>query len=183
MRCSSSRRRTSARPASAPDTVRAWFLAHLGTRQVARVVYGAIIGMAIIVVLEDHPPGAGAVAGELVATALTVALAEFYSEVLGAETRARGRVGSADMRQILDNAFAVAFGVAFPAVFFVLAAAGAMQLDTAFTVAKWSGVGLIAFYGISAARLAGARVPESLLHGVGVAALGALLIALKALVH
>jgi len=33
------------------------------TRQVARVIYGAIIGMALIVVLEDHPPPPAQVAG------------------------------------------------------------------------------------------------------------------------
>ena len=44
----------------------------------------------------------------------------------------------------------MAFGVAFPSVFFILAAAGAMEQDTAFTVAKWTGLGLIALYGVVA---------------------------------
>ena len=49
----------------------------------------------------------------------------------------------------------MAFGVAFPAVFFVLAALGAITIDTAFTIARWSGLGLIGFYGYVAGRLAG----------------------------
>jgi hypothetical protein len=163
--------------------VRAWVLSHLATRQVARVIYGAIIGMALIVVLEDHPPSAGAVAGELVATAFAVSLAELYSEIVAAEARTQRRLVREELREIMDTAAAVAFGIAFPAVFFVLAAAGAIQLDSAFTAAKWSGVGLIAFYGFCAARLAGTRVAGALLQAFAVGAVGIVLIAFKALVH
>jgi hypothetical protein len=65
----------------------------------------------------------------------------------------------------------------------VLAAVGAMETHTAFTVAKWSGVGLIGFYGFSAGRLAGQRWPVALLQGLAAAAIGGFLILFKALVH
>jgi hypothetical protein len=157
--------------------------AHLGTRQVARVIYGAILGMALIVALAAHPPAAGSVAASLVATAVAVGLADLYSEVVAAETQTRHRVTSEHVREILADALAVGFGICFPAVYFVLAALGAMELDTAFRLAKWSGVGLIGFYGFCAARLAGARVPAALLQGCAAAAIGAALIAFKAIVH
>src|SRR4051794_41353482 len=45
--------------------------AHLGSRDVARVIYGAIVGLALVVGLEFHPPTAGqaiaAIAGAAVA--------------------------------------------------------------------------------------------------------------------
>jgi hypothetical protein len=163
--------------------VRAWIVDHLMTRQVARVIYGAIIGMALIVVLEDHPPPPGRVAGELVATAFAVSLAELYSEIVAAEGRAARRLTRAELVEIMETALGVAFGIVFPAIFFVLAAAGAIQVGTAFTLAKWSGVGLIAFYGFSAARLAGTRIAGALLQAFAVGAIGVVLIALKALVH
>jgi hypothetical protein len=158
--------------------------AHLGSRQVSRVVYGAIIGLALVAALEEHPPGAGAMAGTLLATAFVVGLAEFYSEILGTETRTRRwRLKREDVKDEVDEAVAVAFGIAFPAVFFALAAAGAMEVQTAFRVAKWSGLGLIGFYGFCAARLGGAGWLTSLLHAVAVGLIGGLLIALKALLH
>ena len=163
--------------------MRVWITHHLMTRQVARVIYGAIIGMALIVVLEDHPPPPGRIAGELVATAVAVSLAELYSEIVAAEGRAARRLTRAELLEILETALGVAFGIVFPAVFFVLAAAGTMQVDTAFTAAKWSGVGLIAFYGFSAARLAGTRLAGALLQAFAVGAIGVVLIVLKALVH
>jgi hypothetical protein len=163
--------------------VRAAIEAHLGTRQVARVIYGAIIGMALIVVLAEHPPGPASVVALLLATAVAVGLAELYSEVVAAETRTHRRVAAAHVREILNDVLAVGFGIAFPAVYFVLAALGAMQVETAFSLAKWSGIGLIGFYGFCAARLAGARLPSALLQGCAAAAIGAALILFKAVVH
>ena len=157
--------------------------AHLGSRQVARVIYGAIIGMALVVSLEHHPPRPGVMVGTLLATAAAVGLAELYSEVVGAETRNRRRVEREQLREMLDDVGAVAFGIAFPAVFFVLAVASVLEVDTAFTIAKWSGLGLISFYGFVAGRLAGAGRVVSLLQALAVGVIGGALIAFKALVH
>jgi hypothetical protein len=163
--------------------MRASLEAHLGSRQVARVVYGAIFGLTLIVVLEAHPPSAGVMTAWLLGTALTVALAEVYSEIVGAETSERHRVTRPQVAHMLDDAVAVALGVAFPAIFFLLATVGLLQLDTAFRIAKWSGLGLIGFYGYWAARFAGAPRLRALFQGVAVAAIGTIVIALKALVH
>jgi hypothetical protein len=163
--------------------VRASLEAHLGSRQVARVVYGAIIGLALIVVLEDHPPSAGVTTAWLLMTALAVGLAEAYSEVIGTETSERHRVTRHQLRHILEDAGAVALGIGLPVVFFLLAVADVIQLDTAFTVAKWSGLGLIGFYGYWAARFAGSSMSRALVQGAMVAAIGGALILFKALVH
>jgi hypothetical protein len=77
----------------------------------------------------------------------------------------------------------VAFGAGFPSVFFLVAAVGLMQLETAFAVAKWSGLGLVGFYGYWAARFAGAPVSRALLQAAMVAAIGGAVIAFKALLH
>jgi hypothetical protein len=155
----------------------------LGSRQVARVIYGSIIGLALIVVLQSHPPEAGVMIASLVSTAVAVGLAELYSEVVGSETRTRHRIERRELGLILADAVAVTIGVAFPALFFVLAAAGAIELDTAFTIAKWTGLGLIGLYGFVAARFAGASLFAALLQALAVAAIGAIMIAVKALVH
>ena len=157
--------------------------AHLGTRQVARVIYGAIIGMALVVALQAHPPSATEMTVALLSTAVAVGLAEGYSEVVGRETRLRRRLTREELREILDDVLAVMFGVVFPDVFFGLAATGVITLDTAFDLAKWSGLGLIAFYGFCAARLAGESLAGAFVRGAAVGAIGGFLILLKALVH
>jgi hypothetical protein len=163
--------------------VRAAIQAHLGSPQVARVVYGSIIGLALVVALEAHPPRAVVVVGSILATAVAVALAEIYSDVVGGETRRRRRLQGAELRHIAVDAAAVVFGIAFPAVFFALAAAGVMEVETAFTLAKWSGLGLIALYGFAAARLSGSGLAASLLNALAVGVIGGFLIAIKALLH
>jgi VIT1/CCC1 family predicted Fe2+/Mn2+ transporter len=157
--------------------------AHLASRQVSRVIYGAIIGLALIVALEEHPPSSGVVVATLLGTAVAVGLAELYSDIVGTETRTRRHVRGAEVRDIVHDGAAVGFGIAFPGVFFVLAAAHAIDEDAAFTIAKWSGLGLIGVYGFCAARLAGESLPASALRALGVGLIGAFLIALKALVH
>jgi hypothetical protein len=163
--------------------VRAGLEAHLGSRQVAKVVYGSIIGLALTVALESHPPAAGVMTVWLLGTAVAVALAEIYSEVVGVETSQRHKVSRHEWAHFLEDAGAVAFGVAFPAVFFLLSTLGVLDEDTAFTVAKWTGLGLIGFYGFWAARFAGATPHGALLKGAVVALIGAGLIVLKSLVH
>ena len=174
---------TDARPVNPGSRTREAFMRHLGTGQVARVIYGAIIGMALIVALQTHPPSATEMTVALLSTAVAVGLAEGYSDLVGFETRMRRRVTPDELREILDDVLAVMFGVVFPDVFFGLAATGVITLDTAFDLAKWSGLGLIAFYGFCAARLAGERLAGAFLRGAAVGAIGALLILLKSLVH
>jgi hypothetical protein len=157
--------------------------AHLGSHDVARVIYGAIIGLALVLALQAHPPSAGAVVGVIVATALAVGLAEVYSEILGAQAHTRRNVERAQLRVFASNALAVVFGAAFPALFFVLAAIGLIEVHTAFTLSKWTGLGLICTYGFVAARLTGAGIGRSLLEAAAVGAVGGVLIAVKALLH
>jgi hypothetical protein len=156
---------------------------HLGSTQVARVIYGAIIGLALVVALEHHPPPPGAVIATLLGTAVAVGLAELYSEIVGTELRIRHRIDRPRLREIGLDVAAVAFGISFPVVFFLLATAGALEVETAFTLAKWTGLGLIGFYGYCAARLAGVSVLGALGQAAAVALIGGALIALKAIVH
>lgn len=147
------------------------------------MTYGAIIGEALIVVLQGHPPSALVVVGTLLSTALAVGLAELYSEVIGHQTRTRSHVERHHLQHLSGEVAAVAFGIAFPCVFFLAASTGLIELHTAFWLAKWSGIALIGFYGFCAARLAGDGMVSALLQAAAVMAIGAVLIAFKAVVH
>ena len=129
---------------------------HLGSQQVARVIYGAIIGLALVVALQAHPPGAGTVVALIIGTAVAVGLAELYSE-MSAPRRGRAAARHEEIAELLDDSVAVTFGTAFPAVFFVLAVATS-STTTRRSRREWTGLGLIAFYGYCAARLSGSSV-------------------------
>src|SRR4051812_36692400 len=59
-----------ARSVRLSSTVFAALETHLGSQQVSRVIYGAILGLALTLGLERHPPGAGVVVATLFATAI-----------------------------------------------------------------------------------------------------------------
>jgi hypothetical protein len=123
------------------------------------------------------------VVASVLATAVAVGLAELYSELIGFETSRRRKADRAELRELRADIAAVAFGIAFPAVFFLLAALDVLEEESAFTLAKWSGVALIGLYGFAGARLAGSSMHVSLAKAAFVALIGAALIVLKALVH
>jgi hypothetical protein len=160
-----------------------WLESHLGSAQVSRVIYGAIIGMALVVGLQAHPPKPGLVAASLIATAFAVGLAELYSDFIATETTSRERVARAHWSHLMKDVTGVFFGIAFPAIFFVLAAFGVFEEGTAFRLAKWSGVALIFFYGYAAGRLSGRNRASALTHALLAAAIGLALIAFKAVVQ
>ena len=157
--------------------------AHLRSGQVSKVVYGSIIGLALILALQSHPPGVLVVVGTLLATALAVALAEVYSELLGARARASLGEQTEPVREIAADSVAVALGISFPSVFFLAVPLGLVDVGTAFALAKWTGLGLIAGYGYVAARLSGIGPARSLLQAAGVSVIAAALIGFKSLLH
>jgi hypothetical protein len=158
-------------------------LDHLDSPDVARVVYGSVVGLAVVVALQVHPPTAAQAAGIVFGTGLAIGLAELYAEIIGTETRARRPVERRELREMLRQAGAATFGAAFPAIFFLLCSAGAIEMQTAFRLAKWTGLGLICGYGFLASRLAGQGVARALVHAAAVGAIGGALIAFKALLH
>ena len=163
--------------------VRASLEEHLGSRDVARVIYGSVIGLALLLALEDHPPTAVQAVAAVLGTAFAVACAELYSEVVGREAVTRRATHRARLRRMTKDAAAVFVGAAFPAIFFLLSAVGVMQMPTAFRLAKWTGLGLICGYGFLAARLAGRTPLKAVLQSLIVGFLGIALILLKTLTH
>jgi hypothetical protein len=125
----------------------------------------------------------GAMAVLLVATAVTVGLAELYSEAVSLEARTRARLDRRELRSVAGESIAVVVGAGSPAIFFVLAALGAFDVDLAFALAKWSGLALICAYAFVAARLAGASLPRCLIHAGALGLLAGALIAVKAVLH
>src|SRR3954470_21751689 len=157
--------------------------AHLGSRDVAHVIYGSVIGLALVVALSAHPPSAAQATAAILGTAVAVGLAEAYSQLIGGEARTQRPIRPRHLRVAATEAGAVIFGAGFPAVFFALSAIGAMDLDLAFTLSKWTGFGLLCLYGFLAGRVSGSTVGGALLHACAVGAIGGALIALKSLLH
>jgi hypothetical protein len=136
-----------------------------------------------VVALELHPPQPGKAIAVIAGAAVAVGLADLYAELVSIEARTRHPLRRDQVRAAALDAGAITFGAGFPALFFLLAAAGAIDRDLAFALSKWTGLGLICTYGFAAGRAAGWGVGGALLHSLAVGTIGGALIALKALLH
>src|SRR5204863_4737484 len=99
---------------SAP-TLNPWVLSHLGSRDVAHVLYGATVGLALVIALQDHPPSTGESAATIAGTALTVGLADLYAEAVSTEARTRRRISREQVADLAKEAGFVVLGAGFPA--------------------------------------------------------------------
>lgn len=149
----------------------------------ARAVYGTIIALAVIATLEGGAAAAGEVAAAVTGGVIAAQLAELYAQYLAAAIRRRRHPDAGEMGTALADSAAGTLAALVTVVPFVLAAAGAMELDTAFDVAFWAGLGLLAAYTLLANRLAGLSGVRNAVACAAVLTIGLALIALKAIVH
>ncbi|MGH2797510.1 MAG: hypothetical protein ACRDLO_06035 [Solirubrobacterales bacterium] len=149
----------------------------------ARAVYGTIIALAVIAALEGGEPAAGEVAAAVIGGVIAAQLAELYAQYLAAVIRRQRHPEIREMGTALGDSAAGTLAALVTVVPFVLGAAGAMELDTAFDVAFWAGLGLLAAYTLLANRLAGLSGLRNAVACVAVLTIGLALIALKSIVH
>lgn len=158
-------------------------LLHRTAERAARAVYGTIIALAVIATLSDGSAAAGEVLVAVIGGVVAAQLAELYASYLADVIREQRYPGRARMRAALGDSAAGSVAAVLPAVPFVVAAIGAIELDTAFDIAFWAGLGVLAGYTLLANRLAGLSGLRNLIACSVVLAVGLALIALKAIVH
>ena len=146
----------------------------------AHAIYGLIIVLAVLVVEADTAIDAREAIGTVIGAAVITALAELYADYVGATIRARRHMSKPERGFESRNIAAGFLTALLPVGYLVLAELGAMDLQTAFDAAIWTGVALLGAYGVVANRLAGFSIGRSLLVGLGFTLLGASLILLKA---
>jgi Na+/proline symporter len=163
--------------------VRASVESHLGSHDVSRVLYGTIVGLALVLALEEHAHDPGQTAGFIFGTALAIGLADLFADAISLEARTRTRLRRRDVRPLARDALAVVIGAGFPAIYFVLAAVGILGEHSAFQLAKWTGLALVCGYAFLAARMAGLHWRHATRDAAIAGVLGIVLVELKALLH
>lgn len=156
---------------------------HRTAERAARAVYGTIIALAIIATLEGGSSSADEVVAAVIGGVVAAQLAELYAGYLADVIRERRHPAGRRLRVAATDSVAGSVAALLTIVPFVLAAAGAIELDTAFDVAFWAGLGVLAAYTLLANRLAGLRGLQNAVACGVVVVIGLALVALKAFVH
>ena len=157
---------------------------HRVAERASRAVYFTIVALAIIVALEEAGDDVSAteVVASTVGATIITALADLYARYIAEAIRQEG-FSSEEFRAAAIDTAAGLLAAIVPVVPFVVAAAGAISEQSAYDVAAWLGLGVLAAYTLFANRAAGLTGLRGLVTAAAVLLLGFALIALKALVH
>lgn len=156
---------------------------HRVAQRAARAVYGSIIALAVIAVLEETGADALEVILAAVGGVIAAMLAEGYAEYIAAVIRERRFPSREEFVAEAKDVSAGALAALVPLVPFVFAEIGVFKLDVAYDIAPWLGAAVIGTYVFVANRLAGLRGFWNF-ASIGIALAVALsLVAIKALTH
>lgn len=152
-------------------------------QRAARAVYGSIIALAVILVLEDAGSEADEVIAAGVASVIAAMLAEGYAEYIAAVIRERRHPNRAEVVEQTSDIAAGTLAALVPLIPFVGVELDVIEVEAAYDIAPWLGLGVIGFYTLVANRLAGLSTPRTALVTAAALAIGVALIAIKALAH
>jgi len=151
-------------------------------RHADRAIYVLIAILAVSVALEDTNTSARHAFVGVAGTAIALTLAELFAGRVGISIREHRRPSPSESNTELHAALTGLAVGAVPTFFLFLAWVGAMELHRAFTVAQWTGFGVIGTYTYLAARASGNGQARSLVGGLGMLLIGGALIFLNSLV-
>lgn len=149
-------------------------------RVAAKRIYGAVVVLALLMVLEDRSPGPLR-SLLLIGGSLAVVMAlEAYADALGSEMEHCRRLTVAEHRERLGQLTVVLAAAEWPVALLGLAALRLVSEETAFHVAEFVTATLLFAYGWSARRLSGGGRGSALATALAVGLGGLALAALKA---
>jgi hypothetical protein len=149
----------------------------------ARAVYGTIIALAVIVVLDDGQTEADEAIVAVLGATIAASMAETYADYLAAVIRQRRHMSFAEIRQAATDSALGTLAALVTLLPFVLVELGWIETQTAFDIAPWVGLALIGGYSLFANRVAGLPTRRSVLITASMLAIGLVLIVLKSLAH
>ncbi len=152
---------------------------NLNGHRVSKIIYGTIIILVVILAIEDHPPSPFGTIITILFSGLGVALAELYSDFIGARIKNQSSLTWEDRKHITQNVSAVMIGALLPLPLIILAWMGVINLAFAILLDKWLLVIVLIFYGFIAARLSGHNNLWSMAFAFAVSAIGILVVMLK----
>ena len=148
--------------------------------RIAKIIYGTIIILTVVVGLEEHPPSPWGTVVSVILAGFAVALAELYSDIIGTRIHERRTLTWSERREITHNVSAVMIGALLPVPFFVLAALNIQSLEVAFVETKWMLIGVLLFYGYIASLISGSSRTWSAIFALFAGVIGIIVVLIKA---
>ena len=148
---------------------------------VAKAIYGLVTVLAVLLVMEDHPPAAWRGAVTVFGATLAVALVEMYAETIAAMLDRQRRPTGAEIRETLFHVACIVAGALAPTIVLLLSAMGFWSVDQAIDIAKAVLFLFLFGYGARVGQLLHEQWHRQVLSGLILVAIAGLIVALKAL--
>ena len=149
----------------------------------AKSLYGSVTLLAVLLSFEDHVPTAGHGASLLFGTALSVALAEAFSESISQVIIGKKRLDRQELHTIWHETRPVLLAAYLPVLVMVLAAVGFFSVPTALMLAKSLIYATLFVYGLRIGYLLHGPKIRMFLAGLFTLGIGGLLGLIKLLFH
>ena len=160
-----------------------WYRPALGSKEATHGIYIEIVLLAVIVALEGKRASDRDVVTTVFGALVAVVLAELYAYYIGSMIGTGRRPERTEIGAALRSTAGGLVSVVPPIFVLMLGVVGVIALDTGFTVAKWTGVAIIAGFSFFANRRAGLSTRQSLLAAACFATVGLGLVLLKQYFH
>ena len=152
-------------------------------RFISKSLYGSITLLAVLLSLEDHLPTAWHGASLLFGTALSVALAEAFSESISQVIAGKKKLDRAELIEIWHETRPVLLAAYLPLLMMVLAGVGLLSVPTAINLAEGLIYVTLFIYGLRIGYLLHGRKLRMFLAGVFTLGIGGLIGIIKLLFH
>ena len=150
---------------------------------VSRAIYGLVTVLAVLQVMELHPPTAWQGAVSLFGTTLAVALVDAYADSI-AEILAHGRsLTREELRAILRDVGPILVGAQGPTLILVLSALGLFDVEDAIDLAQVVAFLFLFGFGWRVGQLLHEHWARRLVSGLILVAIGAFIVGVKAAFH
>jgi hemolysin III len=149
----------------------------------SRTIYGFVVVLAVLAVMQNQPPSAWTAAITLFGTTLAIALAEAYSEIIAGIIAEQRHPTRAELRRVWSGVSPVLIGAQVPAVVLLLSALGFFPIEQALTLAEIAVFLLLFSYGWRVAVVLHENWIHRVLAGLLFVGAGALVVGIKTLFH
>lgn len=146
----------------------------------SHALYGLIIITATLAAERLHVESAGDALALLLGTALVLLLVHTYTAVMAVRSVEGHALGHAGRRMVVADNVPVVAAVIVPAISFILAGLGAIELRTAYRISIGFSIVALVLLGLYQGRKSGMNWPKSALSGAVAGGIGVLMIIFEA---
>jgi len=156
---------------------------NIDSHAIEKAIYGLITVLAVLVVMQQHPPVAWRGAVTLFGTTLAVALVDAYAATISAMLSQRRALADEEKSAIWRSVVPVMAGAQAPTFVLLLSALGLYTVERAITGAEIVVVLFLFGYGLRVGQLLHQHWLRQLISGMALVAIAGLVVAIKALFH